>query len=187
MKPSCPRCGRGLDHSGIVSGPQTCPLCRGHFEAIRFDPPVPDASVARLSEAGPEAAHPCPAHPGNAASLHCSRCGVFACALCRIDTDELVLCPACFERLANAGELPSLVTGYRDHGRAQLLLVLLGLLFFFFAPVTGPASIYFGRKALEQRLAMQVELRRAAVVALSVIGAVQAIGAIALFVYWIAS
>lgn len=186
MSPACPRCGRPLEHAAIVSGIQTCRLCRGRFQAIRFDPPALDASVPRVAEAGPEAAHPCPAHPGNAASVHCSRCGVFACALCRIDTDGLVLCPACFERLADAGELPSLVASYRDHGRAQALLVLLGLLFFFLAPVTGPASIYYGSRALEQRRAMQVEPRRGAVFALYAVGALQALAGIA-FLVWLAT
>lgn len=186
MSAACPRCGRPLDHAALVSGVQTCPLCRGRFEAIRFDPPAPDASVARVSEAGPEAAHPCPAHPGNAASVHCSRCGVFACSLCRIDTDGQVLCPACFERLADKGELPSLVASYRDHGRTQGLLVVLGFLLFFLAPVSGPASIYYGTRALEQRRLMQLEPRRLAVVALSAVGAAQALAGIAFFV-WIAS
>jgi hypothetical protein len=186
VSPACPRCGRPLDHAAIVSGVQTCRLCRGRFEAIRFDPPPPDVAVARVPEAGPEATHPCPAHPGNAATVHCSRCGVFACALCRIETDGMVLCPACFERLADAGELPSLVSSYRDHGRAQALLVLLGFVFFFLAPVTGPASIYYGTRALEQRRAMQVELQRGAVYALYGVGVAQAIAGIAFFV-WIAS
>jgi hypothetical protein len=182
---ACPRCGRPLDHAALVSGPQTCRLCDGRFEAIRFDPPAPDVEVTRVSEAGPQAAHPCPAHPGNVASDHCSRCGVFACALCRIETDGLLLCPACFERLADAGELPSLVASYRDFGRAQALLVVLGLLFFFLAPVTGPASVYYGRKALAQRRAMQVEPRSAAVFALYLLGAAQALGGAALLV-WLA-
>lgn len=186
MSPACPRCGRPLDHAGIVSGVQTCRLCQGRFEAIRFDPPAPDASVARLSEGGPEAAQPCPAHPGNAASVHCSRCGVFACALCRVETDGLVLCPACFERLADAGELPSLVASYRDHGRAQALLVVLGLLFFVVGPVTGPASIYHGSKALQQRRAMQAELRRGSVYALYAVASVQALAGITFFV-WLAT
>jgi hypothetical protein len=111
---------------------------------------------------------------------------VFACTLCRIETDGQVLCPACFERLADAGELPSLVSSYRDHGRAQALLVLLGFLFFFLAPVTGPASIYYGTRALEQRRALQVELQRGAVYALYGVGVAQAIAGIAFFV-WIAS
>lgn len=186
MSVACPRCGVAIDPASIVSGVQTCRLCRGRFEAVRFDPPAPDTSVPRLAESGPGGAQPCPAHPGNAASVHCSRCGVFACALCRIETDGKVLCPACFERLADAGELPSLLAAYRDYGRSQALLAALGLVVPFVGPVAGPASIYYGTKALAQRRAMGEEQRRASVWALCLLGAAEAVAGAALFA-WIAT
>ena len=186
MSVACPRCGVAIDPGSIVSGMQTCRLCRGRFEAVRFDPPAVDTSVPRLSESGPGGGQPCPAHPGNAASLHCSRCGVFACALCRIETDGKVLCPPCFERLADAGELPSLLATYRDYGRSQALLAMLGLVIPFFGPVAGPASMYYGTKALEQRRRMGEEERRASVWALYALAAAEAVGGLALFA-WIAT
>jgi len=183
---ACPRCGRTLDHAQIVSGAQTCPLCRGTFEAVRFDPPAPDTSVPRVAEAGPEGAHACPLHAGNAAVGNCGRCGVFTCALCRIEADGRILCPSCFERLADAGELPSLVSSYRDYGRAQYLIVLLGLVFFFLGPVTGPASVYYGTKALDQMRTSGEPGGRVRVWAFFLLGAVEAVGTVALFV-WMAT
>lgn len=183
---ACPRCGRPLDHAGLVSGTQSCPLCRGRFEAVRFDPPPPDTSVPRLAEAGPEGAQACPVHPGNAVVGTCGRCGVFTCALCRVEAEGRVLCPACFERLADAGELPSLVTTYRDYGRAQYIVALLGLLFFFLGPVTGPASIYFGTKALAQARASGDAGTRLGVYALFALGALETIGGVAFYV-WVAT
>lgn len=143
----CPRCGRPLDHASVRTGVQECVLCRGVFEATRFEPPPADTAVPRLAEAGPDGAQACAVHAANAAVANCDRCGVFACALCRIDVDGRVLCPACFERLAEAGELPGLVRGYRDHYRAQALLVVVGILVIFAGVVTGPASLYFGARA----------------------------------------
>ena len=151
---ACPHCRLPLDHFAIVSGAQSCPACRRGFEAVRFDPPAPDVSVPRIAEAGPEAKGACPQHPGNVALGPCSRCGVFTCALCRIETDGRVLCPPCFERLADEGALPSLVASYRDFGRLQSSLLVLGLLLLFVAPVAGAGSLYYGGKARRQAAAM---------------------------------
>jgi len=137
-----------------VSNPVSCPVCLREFEAVLLDAPLPDTSVPRVAEAGPGGGNPCTHHPGNVAGEHCSRCGVFMCALCRIDVERRVLCPACFERLADAEEIPSLVAHYRDFGQMQLYLVLTGLLFIFVGPVAGPASIYYGVKGVAQREAM---------------------------------
>jgi hypothetical protein len=77
------------------------------------------------------------------------------CALCRIEVDNRVLCPACFERLYDAERLPSLISHQKDYGHAQLLLVALGLFLVFpLGPGAGPASVYFGAKGLAQRKAM---------------------------------
>ena len=116
-----------MDPGAILSNPVSCPICLREFEAVLFDPPVPDVAVPRVAEAGPEGANPCGHHPGNVAADHCTRCGVFMCALCRIETDGRVLCPPCFERLLDAGQLPSLVAHHHDYGHMQLLLAILGL------------------------------------------------------------
>lgn len=152
--PACPRCGKEIDRGAIVARSVSCPVCLRDFEAELFEPPPLDASVARMAEAGPEAANPCSHHAGNVATDHCSRCGVFMCGLCRIDTDGRVLCPACFERLSDGEELPSMVAHHRDYSLLQLYLVALGYLIIFLAPVTGPASVYYGLKSLEQKKAM---------------------------------
>jgi len=153
---------------------------------VRFDPPAPDAAVPRVAEAGPAGAQACPLHPGNAVVGTCGRCGVFTCALCRVEVEARALCPACFERLADAGELPSLVTTYRDFGRAQYIVALLGLLFFFLGPVTGPASVYYGTKALAQGRASGEAAPRLGVYALFALGALETIGGIAFYV-WVAT
>ena len=160
------------DRGAIVTRFVSCPVCFRDFEAVVFDPPAPDASVARLAEAGPEAANPCGHHPGNVASDHCSRCGVFMCALCRIDTDGRILCPSCFERMADAGELPTLVGHYRDFSVLQLQLVILGLSIVL-GPVTGPTSVYYGLKGLKQKKAMGDSRGQVLAVALFFVAAVQ--------------
>jgi len=184
---ACPRCGRPLDHAELVSGNRSCALCGGSFLATRFDPPVPDTSVPRLAEAGPGEAQACPAHSGNLAVANCDRCGVFACALCRIEVEGRCLCPGCFERLAASGELPSLVRGYRDHARSQSTLFLLGLLVIFVGVVAGPASIYYGVLALRGKKARADTSGRAMVWLLFVLAAIETAASVALYVAMVRS
>ena len=177
---SCPHCGTPRDARTVRSGVQRCPVCSRSFEAVRFEPPPPDVSVPRLAEAGPEGGHACPQHPANASLASCSRCGVFICALCRIEAEARVLCPACFERLCDDGALPGLVAGYRDYARVQVSLVVLGLLLPFLAPIAGPAAVYYGVKALEQMETIGRPDGRSAVYVASVIGGLEAVGGLAL-------
>jgi len=172
-RPACPHCRRPLDHQGLVSGWQACPVCRRAFEAVFFEPPPPDLSVPRLGEAGPVGSHACANHAGNAAVTHCSRCGVFMCPLCRIEADGMALCPACFERLSDEGALPSAIATCRDYGRLAGALAVLGLLMPFLAPAAGPGSIYYGVKRLKQLEALKEDAGRGGVYAVFALAALE--------------
>ncbi len=150
--PSCPRCRSDLDPARVDSGFQSCPRCGGYFDATRFEPPEPRVSVRAVEEAGPGGAASCAAHRGNVATSNCGRCGVFMCDLCRIDVDERVLCPACFERLSAEGALPSARTTFRDYGRMGVHFLIFGFLFAgcFGAPL-ALGAVYAGVKGLQQR------------------------------------
>jgi hypothetical protein len=149
--PSCPRCRRDLDAASVGSGFQSCPHCGRSFEATRFDPPEPLLIVRTVEEAGPGTAASCAAHRGNVASSNCGRCGVFMCDLCRIDVDERVLCPACFERLSAEGALRSARTTFRDYGRMGAQFLLLALLFTFVGAPFALGAVYAGVRGLRQR------------------------------------
>jgi hypothetical protein len=173
--PACPHCARPLDPRQLVSGQQICAFCSRPYEAMRFDPVLPDLAVRRTAEAGPEGAHACANHAGNVAVTHCSRCGVFMCSLCRIDADAQVLCPGCFDRLAADGGLPSAIATYRDYGRQASMLAVLGLLVIFVGPIAGPACIYFAYKRLQQLKAQGEEGSRAGLYAVQVVGVLETI------------
>jgi hypothetical protein len=149
--PSCPRCRRDLDAGAVASGFQSCPHCGGYFEATRFDPPEARVSVRSVEEAGPGGAASCAAHRGNVAAANCDRCGVFMCELCRIDADQRVLCPGCFERLSAEGALPSARTTFRDYGRMGGQLLLLSLVFTLVGAPFALGAVYAGVKGLQQR------------------------------------
>jgi hypothetical protein len=137
-----------------MTGMQRCASCGEAFEAMRFAAPRPVEAARSLAEPGTANETACAAHPGNAAASNCERCGVFMCALCEIEADEMKLCPACFDRLSAEGALPSARTSYRDYGRQASMLALLGLPMMMFGAVIGPAAAFYGVRSLRQLRAM---------------------------------
>jgi hypothetical protein len=172
--PSCPHCGADLELLHVVSGMQSCPACFSSFEATRFQPPDRAGAVQRLAESGPGAETACAAHPANVAVVNCQRCGVFMCGLCRIDADEMALCPACFDRLSAEGALASTRTTFRDYGRQASNTAIVGLLFWFLGFAIGPAAIYYGVRSLRQLKQMDETSGRARAVIAILVGLAEA-------------
>ena len=152
---ACPRC-RGLIDVSLIgtSALSHCPICRGEFESIRFQPRVVHVKVTELAAAGPEAGQPCAIHQRNAAVAACERCGSFVCSLCRIDFDEHVYCPSCFERLSESGSIESAKTRFRDYEGLASLTATLGCLFTWIGILLGPLALYYGIKGLKQKKEM---------------------------------
>ncbi len=147
---ACPRCRKPLIHDQIMSGRRRCPSCNGEFEAVKFSPPARHVEVERLSGGSQATCSSCANHLSIASVVYCERCGVFMCSLCRIDVDELELCPACFDRLSAEGALPSTRMRYRDYGRQASSYAVLGVLFWIIGPVLGPVAAYYGFRSLRQ-------------------------------------
>lgn len=148
--PGCPHCHRPLEMERAISGSQRCPVCARGFEAVWFRAPQREQGVVEVASAGPVEAASCAAHRRNAAVASCERCGIFMCALCRTESDGLVICAPCFERMAEEGGLPSAQTRYRDYTGMSWLFGLLGLLLWLPGLVTGPAAIYYAVQGLRQ-------------------------------------
>jgi hypothetical protein len=87
----------------VRNGEQSCPVCGGRFEAVRFNPVEARVLVPEIAGVGPGASAPCARHARNQADAACSRCGQFMCSLCRIDSDGQAFCPGCYERLSDEG------------------------------------------------------------------------------------
>ena len=135
----------------MMAGGQVCPRCARTFLATPFFPPAPSLRVEGMAEAGPDGAVPCARHAGNAAMANCSRCGVFMCALCKIDIDQLELCPACFERLSSEGVLSSAQNRIRDYRGIALSVGVFGCLLYVFGLITGPVTLYLAYLGFRQR------------------------------------
>jgi hypothetical protein len=149
--PACPRCGAQLFLGDLAPGPQRCPACLLDFEAMPLAPPAPRLVVSAMAEAGPGGAVPCAQHAGNVAVASCSRCGVFICALCRVQVDGRELCPACFDRLSAEGALPSVRGRLRNWRGFALLSGFGGCWLYFLGLLTGPLTIYLAIQAQRQR------------------------------------
>jgi hypothetical protein len=121
---------------------------------MRFDPPEREVRAPSLAEGGPGGSTACAQHRGNVALANCGRCGVFMCAVCRIDSDGLQLCPGCFDRLSSGGELPSTRLGYRDYGRVAGTLAAVSFLLYCVGIVAGLGAVYYGIKGLRQKREM---------------------------------
>jgi len=140
---ACPRCRAQLPAGGPSSGERSCPRCKKPYEAHLFSPVVDHGPMVIPVSAQGEGT-PCARHVRNAAESSCHRCGAFMCALCRIDSDGLSLCPGCFERLSTEGALPSARTSYKDYGRMSVHTLLVCILCWPLAIIAGPLAVWFG-------------------------------------------
>ncbi len=173
--PACPQCNRTLGAEHLVDGQQRCRTCDHDFTAYRLSP-LPERATVVTALATTVAATPCARHERNVSVASCGRCGVFMCQLCRIDSDGLVLCPGCFERLADEGTLPSARKSYRDYGRMASHLALLG--FFLMWPLgvlIGPFAMWMGVKGLRTRAQPGVHISKARCITAIVLGIIETV------------
>jgi hypothetical protein len=147
---TCPHCEAPLEAATLGSGTTACARCRRSFEHERFTPAERAAAVTASAGASGETAA-CSRHSGNGAELSCTRCGVFMCGLCAMPIDGLLLCPACFGRLAQEEALESLRTHFIDYGARARNCAAAG--FFFCMPLgwaLGGLALYYGARAIRQ-------------------------------------
>lgn len=174
--PACPYCGAPLLVELMTAGVQRCVACTRGFEAVPFSPPIVRVAVQSVAEAGPGGAVACAQHPGNAAVANCSRCGVFMCGLCRVQIDGRELCPACFDRLAAEGALPSARSRFRNYRGLATLMAFGGCWMYFLGLLTGPVTIYLAIQAQRQRRRLQESDGLVAVILAMLLGLMQIAG-----------
>jgi hypothetical protein len=146
--PGCPRCWTPLPKSVLESRDVYCGTCGLDFEAEVFEPSDRPRADLRAPEAGTSAQ--CARHARNAAAAACERCGAFMCTLCRVESDGLVLCAACFDRLRAAGALASARNTFRSWRTLGLHLSVLGLFLSPFGVVIGPVALFAAARGISQ-------------------------------------
>jgi len=146
--PGCPRCWTQLPDSVLQVGEVYCGSCGLAFEAELFSPPVPARAVLPAPDAGTAAQ--CAKHARNAAAAACERCGAFMCTLCRVESDGLVLCAGCFDRLRAEGSLASAKTSFRSWRTLGLHAAILGVPLVTFGALLGPVAVYASARGIGQ-------------------------------------
>src|SRR5258707_5327873 len=150
--PACPRCKKPLELAQAGDGPNNCVHCGGEFEARVFRPASRKLRVVQLAQSGPEAGTPCANHPRNAAVTSCERCGIFICSLCELEVDASKYCPACFERLAKEGAIPSARVRFRAYHTLAIISSFFGLIFFYILGLPlGVLTFYYVYKGFRTR------------------------------------
>ena len=154
----CPRC-RAAQIADL-DGSRVCSACGGSFEVYGFRAAArrvaaPEGSVARAG---------CAEHPGNLSVGSCERCGSFVCSLCATPIEAKTLCPRCFERLHEAGQLRTTRRESLNWGRLVMVLGLLAWLPLYGCGF-GIAAVAIGIYGLRQlRKAPTSKARRLAVI-----------------------
>jgi len=117
MRGNCPRCETVLELP--TSGSYACEQCGGRFDAwlaqphpdasptpvMAHAPTAPRPTADPFAPRGPVVQGPCAAHPQNAATTFCERCGDFVCALCLTPAEGRRYCPRCFDLLFERGAM----------------------------------------------------------------------------------
>jgi hypothetical protein len=150
--PQCPRCGVTLSGDSFATGTMVCSKCGLRFESAAFDPPQRKRQlVDAVADAGPIGANACANHARNAAVTSCQRCGLVICSLCNMDIGGGPLCPSCFDRVREEGTLQSATARYRDYASMARVAFFAGIFISPLAPIFGGLSLFYMRKALQQR------------------------------------
>ena len=173
QEPQCPRCHIPAFLPAAWSGPATCGGCRLEYDAATFSPRALPVIVRRIEEMAD--APPCAHHAGNAATATCQRCGTFACDLCRVDQEAMVLCVSCFDRLTAEGALATTRNKERNWGGIASLCIVGGFIIgcgMYFGWVLGPIAIWASWRGLKQHLANGDTRGRAGLFAGAVLGVI---------------
>lgn len=149
---ACPKCDTPLRPER--AGRFRCPRCQLVLDVWFTEAAVidrhPEKAPAALKAAG-EDQPGCVVHPQNASTVACARCGDFICEVCRIRIEGRDLCPTCFERGIDKGELASVKRQFRQPEFALglgALSIVGGCLVSYFSAFIGLIAIGIGIQAL---------------------------------------
>jgi hypothetical protein len=120
-----------------------CPGCTRQFAAAVFPAFIrPAVTAAQPEKLVVEGEASCFYHPDKRASVPCTSCGRFLCALCDIVVGERHLCPACVETGRTKGRFLEFETSRTLWDTAALTIAVLPtILCFYISLFTAPTAI----------------------------------------------
>lgn len=144
---SCTKCWALLDTSTISSAATlNCPACASAIDISIFPAFFrgPQFSAAGELSVSEDLAS-CFYHTTKRASVACTRCGKFLCALCSLEVLSDVWCPACLSHGATEKRVPALETRRTLWDTVALgcaVLPTVFLVFVYFWVFTAPATLF---------------------------------------------
>lgn len=144
---SCTKCWALLDTSTISSAATlNCPACASAIDISIFPAFFrgPQFSAAGELSVSEDLAS-CFYHTTKRASVACTRCGKFLCALCSLEVLSDVWCPACLSHGATEKRVPALETRRTLWDTVALGCAVLPTVFFvfvYFWVFTAPATLF---------------------------------------------
>ena len=146
---TCTKCAAPFDTAELNTKKMSiCPACAALVRADVYPAafrPLPSGNAGDRLMADKEAG--CFYHASKKATVACSSCGRFLCALCDVEFNELHLCPQCFEKGRTKQKIIHLENKRTCYDSIALYVATLPLLFswpFLFFPtlLTAPMVIY---------------------------------------------
>jgi len=127
--------------TGKTSG--ICVNCNAEYE-VRAFPAIAGVATSLIPSdlAIGEGEASCFQHASKKAVASCHQCGRFLCALCRMETDELIWCPTCLVSGISKRKVNVLETQRTLYDSVALGLAALPLLIFYIAFFTGPVALF---------------------------------------------
>ena len=141
----CPSCD-GLLPTWLLTTGQRETVCPNCFRGLSLEvfPALFRArqNVSPESLPLPEGEASCYEHSSKRAVNACHHCGRFLCALCEVEMQGQVWCPACFENRRNQPAANQLQTSRTLYDSIALALAFWPLWTFYFPLLTAPVVLY---------------------------------------------
>ena len=141
---TCGACDAALSPDAVnAPAPGHCPQCGAETEAAVFPaffreltPGISGEKTLFDDESS------CFYHPSKKAVVPCDICGRFLCALCDVEMHGQHMCPSCIDAGKTKGKMAQLEVERMRWDAVALFLAGLGLLIWYFAPFTAPATLF---------------------------------------------
>jgi hypothetical protein len=141
---SCTRCKTPLSPEALNTFALIpCPACE---EPIRADVypalfrKLPSGHTGDALAAEREAG--CFYHPGKKATVSCSACGRFLCALCDVELNNWHMCPACLEKAKAKRKIKNLETHRVCYDKITFYVALISMLLIWPTIITAPVVLF---------------------------------------------
>jgi hypothetical protein len=178
----CSQCNRVLPASILATpGMTVCPNCSASLEVYPFPAILKKAEIGKAGETIiVDGESSCFYHPEKKATIPCSHCGRFLCALCDVDFNGEHFCPQCLDASKTKGKLKNLENRRVLYDDIALSLCILPALFYPCLILSAPITLFVAIKYWKAPSSIIPRSKLRMVIAI-VFASIQLIGSIFLY------